>query len=488
MFRSLRARLLLGTVGATVLFLIAVGLALYGLVRSALIGEFDAVLGSKARILAIMVVEGDGWYKLVYEPSYFPEYDRRQDAEYFQIWRSGGHVLKRSPSLDRVDLPQLAGAVDAPAFASVVLPDGRPGRAGGIRFTPRREDGEKRSSDPNREMTLVVAQGTAELETRLSDFRWLLGGVFTAAIVLASAVLGWVVTSLLYPLQSLANRIARLDADDLSARFSGAYLPSELRPVARRLDDLLRRLEAAFAREKSFTADVAHELRTPLSGLRTTLEVMLSKPREAGQYREALDECLGIGRRLQALVDNLLSLAQLDGQRGALATVPVQLDYLLRETWKVFAERAAARRMQVEWNTPKPVFVEADEVRLRIVAANLFDNAVSYTDEGGTITIAASSSDGRARLSVANSGCSIGDKDVPRIFDRFWRGDQARPVGRHCGLGLALCQRIVVLLGGTISAEAENGGNFRIMVELPTGDVPMVEDEAPGEASPSSPS
>ena len=322
MFRSLRARLLLGTVGATVLFLITIGFALYGLVRSSLIGEFDAVLGSKARVLSIMVVEGENdgnvWYKLVYEPSYFPEYERTQDAEYFQIWRSGGQVLNRSPSLDRVDLPRLAGAVDAPAFVEVTLPDGRPGRVGGIRFTPRREDGEKRSADPKKEMTLVVAQGTEALDARLNRFRWLLGGVFTAAIVLAGVVLGWVVTSLLYPLQSLANRIARLDADDLSARFSGAYLPSELRPVARRLDDLLRRLEAAFAREKSFTADVAHELRTPLSGLRTTLEVMLSKPREANQYREALDECLGIGRRLQALVDNLLSLAQLEGQRAAL--------------------------------------------------------------------------------------------------------------------------------------------------------------------------
>jgi len=482
MFRSLRARLLLGTVGATVVFLIAIGFALYGLVRSSLIGEFDAVLGSKARVLSIMVVEGENdsklWYKLVYEPSYYPEYERTQDAEYFQIWRSGGQVLKRSPTLDHVDLPRLAGAVDAPAFVEVTLPDGRPGRAGGIRFTPRREDGEKRSADPKKEMTLVVAQGTEALDVRLNRFRWLLGGVFAAAIVLAGVVLGWVVTSLLYPLQSLANRIARLDADDLSARFSGAYLPSELRPVARRLDDLLRRLEAAFAREKSFTADVAHELRTPLSGLRTTLEVMLSKPREAGQYREALDECLGIGRRLQALVDNLLSLAQLEGQRAALATEPVQLDYLLRETWKLFAERATARRVQIEWRIPAPVFVDSDAVRLRIVVANLLDNAVSYVDEGGTITIAASSAAGRAELSVANTGSLVGGEDVTRIFDRFWRGDRSRAVGLHCGLGLALCQRIVALVGGTISATAEKEKVFRIAVTMPAGDVPMIDDDA----------
>jgi two-component system sensor histidine kinase QseC len=260
-------------------------------------------------------------------------------------------------------------------------------------------------------------------------------------------------------------------------------LPSELRPVARRLDDLLRRLEAAFAREKSFTADVAHELRTPLSGLRTTLEVMLSKPREAGQYREALDECLVIGRRLQALVDNLLSLAQLEGQRAALATEPVQIDYLMRETWKLFAERAAARHVKIEWRIPAPVFVDSDAVRLRIVVANLFDNAVSYVDEGGTITIAASSSAGRAELSVANTGSMVGGEDVTRIFDRFWRGDRSRAVGLHCGLGLALCQRIAVLVGGTIVAEAEKGKVFCITVTMPAGDVPIGDDETSASGS-----
>jgi two-component system sensor histidine kinase BaeS len=134
--------------------------------------------------------------------------------------------------------------------------------------------------------------------------------------------------------------------------------------------------------------------------------------------------------------------------------------------------------VRVEWRTPSPVFAESDAVRMRIVATNLLDNAVSYVDEGGTVTIAASSGQGSARLSVSNTGCTIGPDDVPRIFDRFWRGDRSRAVGMHCGLGLALCQRIAVLLGGTIAAEAEKGGSFRIVLEVPAGDVPVVEDEA----------
>lgn len=477
--RSLRARLLLGTVVATVAFLVAVGLLIYGLVRSALYNEFDARLGSKARILSIMVVETDEFYKLVYERSHFPEYERRQDAEYFQLWRSSGAAYMRSPSLGRGDLPKAAGRVDAPAVRAVTLPDGRPGRIAGIRFTPRREDGEKMPFDPRKEMELVVAQATEPIEARLANFRLLLGGVFAAAILVAALVQVAMVATLLRPVQHLGDRIARLDADDLSARFSHSHLPSELRPVARRLDDLLRRLEAAFAREKAFTADVAHELRTPLSGLRTTLEVMLTKPREPQQYHEALAECLVIGNRLQALVDNLLSLAQLESGRVAVAKEPVQLDYLLRETWKPFAARTAERRADIAIAAPGPLFIESDAVKLRIVCTNLFDNAVSYVDEGGRIRVTVEVAGDRVALTVGNSGSTLPQDQVEHVFDRFWRGDAARAVGMHCGLGLSLCARLVALLGGAISARSTVGGEFAIRVELPRGDVPEHDAEEP---------
>ena len=479
MIRSLRARLLLGTVGATLVFLLGIGLALYGLVRSALYSEFDARLGSKARILSIMVVdmavEGEG-YKLVYERSHFPEYERQQDAEYFQLWRSTGQVLTRAPSLGRADLKRIAGPVRAPASTHMVLPDGRPGRAAGIRFIPRREDGEPVVSDPRKEMVLVVAQATEAVEARLNRFRWLLGGVFTAAMLAVAAALFGVVAALLRPLEHLANRIARLDADDLSARFAAAYLPSELRPVARRIDDLLRRLEATFAREKAFTADVAHELRTPLSGLRTTIEVMLSKPREPAQYREALDDCLAIANRLQSLVDNLLSLAQLESGRVALTREPVQLDYLLREAWRPFAELAAKRGVTVEWRPSAPVFVDSDPVKLRIVFSNLFDNAVSYVPDGGTVTVGLTVTGSDCAVLVANTGSTLPDDQVVQVFDRFWRGDRSRAIGLHCGLGLSLCQRIISLLGGRIAATSSVGGTFAVTVTLPCGVLPEPED------------
>ena len=479
MIRSLRARLLLGTVGATLVFLVAVGLALYGLVSSALHSEFDARLGSKARVLSIMVVdmavEGEG-YKLVYERSHFPEYERQQDAEYFQLWRSTGQVLTRGPSLGRADLARIAGTVDAPAFADMTLPDGRPGRAAGIRFIPRREDGEKIDADARKEMVLVVAQAIEPVEARLNRFRWLLGGVFTAAMLAVAATLFGVVAALLRPLEHLANRIARLDADDLSARFAAAYLPSELRPVARRLDDLLRRLEATFAREKAFSADVAHELRTPLSGLRTTLEVMLSKPREPAQYREALNDCLAIANRLQSLVDNLLSLAQLESGRVSLTKEPLQLDYLLREAWKPFAALAAQRQVEVVWRLPGPVFVECDPVKLRIVFSNLFDNAVSYVPDHGTVTISTDGADAEISVGVANTGSTLASEQVAQVFDRFWRGDRSRAIGLHCGLGLSLCQRIITLLGGTIAATSSVGGTFAVAVTLPRGVLPEQEE------------
>ncbi|MBA3683698.1 MAG: hypothetical protein H0W72_00400, partial [Planctomycetes bacterium] len=441
--RSLRARLLAGTVAATIVFLASTGLVLYGLVRSALYNEFDAVLGSKARILALMVVEGDGWHKIVAERSQFPEYEPQPDAEFYQIWRSNGSTMVRSPSLEDGNLPLLAGTVKEPLCRALPLPDARAGRIAGIRFVPRREDGEQLPHDRKREMVLVVARSTELLDQRLTRFRWLLFGVCAGAIIVASAALVLVVGSLLRPVNHLAERIASLRPEDLSARFSAAWLPTELRPVARRLDDLLRRLDAAFAREKAFTADVAHELRTPIAGLLTTMEVMLSKPREPAVYQETLRDCLDIGRRMQALVDNLLSLAQLEGDRVEVKREPVQIDYLLRETWKLYQDRAATRGAKVEWLLGGAVFVETDCEKLRIVIANLFDNAVSYVDQGGTVSINASAQGDQCVVTVANTGCPLAQEQVERVFDRFWRGDTARTnVGLHAGLGLSLCRKL----------------------------------------------
>lgn len=477
MLKSLRTRLVVGVVGAAVMFLCVAAFALYTAVATALTNEFDAVLGSKARILSIMVVEGDDWYKLVYERLHYQEYEAGADAEYFIIRRPDGSVLQRSPSLGRAELPPIAGPITQPVTVAYTLPDGRPGRVTGIRFIPRREDGSQPPPSPDREMTLAVAKSTEDLEGRLLRFTGLLTAVFAGATLVASLALSWVIAALVRPLRDLAQRLDVLDADDLSARFADVRWVEELRPVADRLDDLFARLDRAFRREKAFTADVAHELRTPLAGLRATIDVTLRYDRAGSDYRSALATCHDQIDRLQALVDTLLSLAQIEGGRLHIEREPVALAALVRECWHPYARSAAERQVQVTFAFDDSVVAEVDVIQARIIIANLCDNAVSYVDPGGRIEIAVLRVDGRCAVRVINSGYRDGDAEAERLFDRFARGDQARSDDQHCGLGLSLARRLANLLGGDLTATGSDGC-FSITLQVPAAEMPDETDVA----------
>jgi two-component system, OmpR family, heavy metal sensor histidine kinase CusS len=244
--------------------------------------------------------------------------------------------------------------------------------------------------------------------------------------------------------------------------------PAELMPVIHRLNDLLRRLEDAFSREKAFTADVAHELRTPLAGLRATLEVSLSQSREPEKHREAIRDSLQVAHQMQDMVDNLLWLARTEAGQLRVDRGPVDLGDLLNECWKTLADRAQTRGLCVDWDVHSPCALSTDRDKLRQAVHNLLDNAVTHADSGGRVRIEAGREPDRIRCRITNTGSRISPEDAERVFDRFWRGDQARTdTGVHCGLGLSLSRRIVTLLGGRISVTSAVGGEFSVTMVFP---------------------
>jgi signal transduction histidine kinase len=171
---------------------------------------------------------------------------------------------------------------------------------------------------------------------------------------------------------------------------------------------------------------------------------------------------------MHAMVDNLLLLARADARQLTTDAEPVELRSFIQECWLPFEARAQARRLQVEWKLELNGEVKLDREKTRIVLNNLFDNAVTYTDDGGKVQITAGTEAGRTTLRVENSGSRVSPADAEKLFDRFWRGDEARSdVGTHCGLGLSLCRKIVDLLGGTLSADSRDG-QFSASVSIPT--------------------
>ncbi len=464
--RTLSGRLLAGTAVGTALVLVLSSVVLYALMRRSLWAEFDESLCSKARVLAAMVEQDRDELELEFDERSLPEFRPSQHAEYYEVWLPDGRVFARSPSLGKADLERIETAPDRLTHTAATLPDGRRGRLVGITFAPRQE-AEWGHGAPVA-VTLVVGRETADIDRTLAQLRLVLVGVCAAAILASVGILAWFVRRGLRPVEDVAAQIGNVGEADLSARIRPADIPGELQPIVDRLNELLARLESAFKREKTFTADVAHELRTPLAGLRSTLEVSLSQQREADAHRKAMTDCLTVSRQMQQMVENLLGLARADADQLKVACEPVELGEVLRECWAPLAQRAVERGLQVEWKLAEVCNLATDRSKLQLVLHNVLDNAVAYTDEGGSVTLESHEENGRITLCVSNTGSELTPEQTEHVFERFWRGDASRrATGEHCGLGLSLCKKMMMLLGGSIAVSSTGGGTFTISIGLP---------------------
>ncbi|MFB0525415.1 MAG: sensor histidine kinase, partial [Phycisphaerae bacterium] len=371
------------------------------------------------------------------------------------------------PSLDSGELPRLSGSVKEPDFRIIKGSGGRVERATGFSFIPRLSDSDRNTAEPQ-PLTLTVARDSTVILSQLRFLRWVLfcaSGVVTLLSVLVTLL---TVRQGLRPLTAIAGEIAAINESDLSTRIGIPSVPAEILPIKNRLNDLLSRLEDAFKRERRFTADVAHELRTPLAGMRSTLEVTLARIRDAKEYQASLSDCLAISRNMQRMVDNLLTLARLDAHQIRFRRVRIQPAKLVNSCWRPFSDRALEREIVFDNRIPAEMTCESDPENLSTALSNLLDNAVEYTNDAGQIWVTAHHTDDSIEINVANTGCKLTSEQASQVFDCFWRGDSSRKdAGVHCGLGLALVQRIVRALGGSTSADVQAGGIFTVRLILP---------------------
>jgi len=468
---SLKSRLLLLTVAGMALVLAVFALAMDAAVGRSLTSGFDAELAATARTLAAEVDQEGSTIKVTFDEAQMDlaAFKRPKRPEYYQLWSEEGTVVARSPSLGPADLPRGAASPDAPGFDPVVLPDGRRGRAVTLVFLPKVEQGEGKGQPtaPLQPVTLVVARGTRDINNKQESFRWLLAGAAAGTILLTLLVAALVVRQGLRPLDRLAAEIAAIREDRLDTTIPVEGMPREIAPIAQRLNDLLHRLKDAFRRERAFTADAAHELRTPLAGIRATLEVALSRVRKPEEYQNAVRESVAIVDHMQAMVSNLLMLARLEGGQVPLRPEPVPLRQEIERLWRPLAGQADARGIRFAADVPAGLAAAADRELLALAFSNLLANAAEYTDDGGRIDLSGRGADGKAELVFSNTGCRLSAEQARHVFERFWRGDTARAAGVHCGLGLALVERAVAVLGGEVSVTVTPDGVFTVRLVLP---------------------
>ena len=228
-----------------------------------------------------------------------------------------------------------------------------------------------------------------------------------------------------------------------------------------RLNALMDRVATAIDHERMFTSNAAHELRNPLAAIRSRVELALSRTRSVEEYEETLDGILESQNGMQRVVDHLLLLARLESghQVYEFSLEPVSLPKLLRKSWRPVFDRATDRHLKVAWQVTEPATDLVLPVALiEIVLRNLFDNAVSYSPEGGSILITAAETRGMVDITVANTDPGLAVKDLESTFAPFWRGNPNASGHRgNAGIGLALVRRIMESMEGRVTAAVEGG-------------------------------
>ncbi|WLH87859.1 sensor histidine kinase efflux regulator BaeS [Pseudomonas sp. FP453] len=289
-------------------------------------------------------------------------------------------------------------------------------------------------------------------------------GLFS--LLMAMLIAWWIARTLLEPVKRVAAATHRLASGDYSSRVAVAS-DDEVGQLARDFNQLAYTLERNEQMRREFMADVSHELRTPLSVLRGELEAIEDGVRSLDQ--NAMKSLQGEVSMLSKLVDDLYELSLADVGALTYRKAPCGLNGLLEHSVAMFQERLNARRLRVELALPsQPLELVADADRLQQLFSNLLENAVRYTDPGGVVRISAAVERDEVRIEFMDSGPGVSASQLPRLFERFYRGESSRNrESGGAGLGLAICRSIALAHGGSLSADHSPLGGLWLTLRLP---------------------
>jgi len=499
MILSLRTRLLFGIITGTTILLTVFSLIIYTVTQQTMTQHFDKSLLASAKMLSA-VIEEEGVKKeqeggpkesgheheqsseaegpekgmeidFEFDVSMTPEFNDIYGGSYFQVQSFDGKILARSPSLGQATLERSDTGSGELEYRECILPDKKNGRSITYRFVPRVDKGdvvdESRTRE-ERELHLTVAKEAEGLYSHLHFLKWLLFGSSIIVIFISTGLANLVTHTILQPVVVLAKKIESISKDNLDRRFPLVDFPGELHPICERMENLLVRLKESFEHESRFNKDVAHELRTPLSGMQTTLEVCLSRDRENEEYREAVHKCLLIVKTMNKLIDTLLSLSKLESSQISVQKDAINIKDLIDDHWRSFADLAYDKEISFENAIAEDLLCRSDKDRLGMVVSNLLDNAATYANEKGRIWVEAQLQEGSVVLSISNTGSILTQEEVGHVFDFFWRKDSSRTdTGRHCGIGLSVVRKVSDVLGIEVKAEIKEDGVFTMLVFIP---------------------
>jgi heavy metal sensor kinase len=380
-------------------------------------------------------------------------------GDLFQVCDGQGQWLYRSVPLENENVPiKLPDRLTQPRFENLQLQQHM------LRFYSQRivVDGKPYSV----QVGSLMDEGLEALE------RFKLMLLLAAPLLLIAASVGgyWLSTRALAPVDEISRAAQRISIENLADRLKVPQTGDQLQRLSETLNATFARLEASVLRMKQFTADASHELRAPISLIRTTAEVAVQRDRTPPEYREALTEILEESERTSQVVDSLMLLARADSGKEMVECVPADICAIVREAIEQGEKLARSQGIEFKASVPSdPISIQADSDALRRAVLILIDNAVKYTPTGGAVKVDLVEEGGFAVVSVTDTGIGIAKEDIAHVFDRFWRADKVRSRGQGgAGLGLSIATWIAEAHQGSLAAESApgRGSVFRLRVPL----------------------
>jgi heavy metal sensor kinase len=297
--------------------------------------------------------------------------------------------------------------------------------------------------------------------------------VVIAMLVLAPLGGYWLAGRATHPLGEMIHTMARLRPDQLRERLQIRQTGDELDQLSQSFNKLLDKIAAYLEQNRDSLANAAHELRTPLAAIRSSIEVCLNEDRSSEDYKDLLANVIEQCSSLETLVNQLLLLAETEADRLKTVGNYVDFHHLIERCIDMFRGVADFKGIKLVLEPLPPTFLEGNRHHLRQLLNNLVDNALKFTSEGETVTVALRRDEAARRciLTVADTGPGIPPQELPHIFERFYRGDKSRQrdqLTKGTGLGLCICQAVVHAHGGTIgvSSQVNQGTTFSVTLPL----------------------
>jgi heavy metal sensor kinase len=372
---------------------------------------------------------------------------------WFVVWQPDGSVQVRSSN--------------APAELTV------PGHVPGDEFHAMRTRGDMREfvRFTKADRCFLVGRDIHSQLAELRQLGWYLTSACATVLVLGLLGGWWLSTRAIRPIQDISATAEKISAGDLSQRVDAGGFADELRRLAEVLNSTFSRLEAAFAQQARFSADAAHELRTPVSVMLTHAQNGLASEPLTEEQREAFQASQRAAQRMRRLIESLLELSRFDAGQEDLKREVFDTGEMARDCVTLLQPLAAAHDVNLRCEISAAPCV-GDATRVSQVITNLLSNAIEYNRRNGEVRVKVQMQNGSALLEIADTGVGIAQAELPHIFERFRRGDASRSGSQHAGLGLAICQAIVTAHGGSIEATSEPGLGSTFTVRLPGGTFP----------------